>query len=289
MQIFCAQLYTRIAASWRATKLCSGTWSWEFSPQQDKRRKRRISARQGAGPGACCALCVMGVAPGAVAVQHCTWAIAAPLLIAGTKRRQKRSSSHSIFPKYNPEIFSSCFWLKKLPRLNLQHHQTSAPGGADNSLSNVISIDLKMRFAFAILCGIWSPLMSRSCSGWNVFSPAQLPTLEQVVGAGSFTVLCWNTGWYPGWMKDMRYVCWLYMQITTLITAGSTGTSSGPNPALYRQETDVFFSLQLFFTTFHLALMQNEVNKRCMLHDNFVCRIDTRQISGRSQEVKVRN
>lgn len=30
--------------------------SWEFPSQQDKRRKLRIPARQGAGPGACCAL-----------------------------------------------------------------------------------------------------------------------------------------------------------------------------------------------------------------------------------------
>lgn len=48
-------------------------------------------------------------------------------------------------------------------------------------------------------------------------------------------------------MEDMRYVCWLYMQITTLITADSTGTSSGPNPALYLQQTGVFLITAVFY------------------------------------------
>lgn len=128
------------------------------------------------------------------------------LLVAGSTRRQKRCSSSSVFPKYNPEIFSRCFWLKKLQKLDLHHHQTTAPRGADNSLSNVVSIDLKMRFASAILCGIWSPLMSRNWSEWNLSSTAQLLTPEQVVGTGSFILPCWNTGWYHWWMKDVLRV-----------------------------------------------------------------------------------
>lgn len=81
-----------------------------------------------------------------------------------------------------------------LQKLNLQYHQTTAPRGVCNSLSSVISIDLKMRLAFAILCGLWSPLMSRSCSGWNV-SASQLLTFEltQVVDTGKYIILCWNT------------------------------------------------------------------------------------------------
>ena len=81
-----------------------------------------------------------------------------------------------------------------LQKLNLQCHQTTAPRGVYNSLSSVISIDLKMRLAFAILRGLWSPLMSRSCAGWNVSSTAQLLTFEQVVDTGRFMILCWNTG-----------------------------------------------------------------------------------------------
>lgn len=215
----CAQLYARTAASWRATKLCPGTFcdahgnfflsktregNWWFLQDREQDLLPVFPSIQ----------YVMGVAP----TCSCSLSLEAPqplhkghgsstfLLIAGDKRWQKRCSSSSVFPKCNPEIFSWCSWLKKLQQLNLQHHQTSAPRGADNSLSNVISIDLKMRFAFAILCGIWSPLMSRNCSGWDVSSTAQLLTLEQVVSPGSFTVLCWNTGWHPWWMKDLLSV-----------------------------------------------------------------------------------
>lgn len=173
------------------------------------------------------------------------------LLVAGSTRRQKRCSSSSVFPKYNPEIFSWCFWLKNLQKLDLHHRQTTAPRGADNSLSNVVSVDLKMRFASAILCGIWSPLMSRNWSEWNLSSTAQLLTPEQVVGTGSFILLCWNTGWYIIDEWKMCYVCWLYLQITTLITADSPGTSSGPNSALYLQETYIFLITDVFTAATH--------------------------------------
>lgn len=220
-------------------------WSWDHpSSSAAQERKLMISARQGAGPAACCALPTVCHGSGTcLQLYLCSLCLEAPqpqhmghgssTSIAGSKRRQKRCSSSSVLPKYNPEIFSWCFWLQKVQKLNLQHHQTSAPRGAGNSLSNVISIDLKMRFAFAILCGIWSPLMSRNCSGW-LHSPAPHP---------------WTTlSWYCAETQDdfldewkMWYVCWLYMQITTLITTDSTGISSGPNSALYLQETDGFF------------------------------------------------
>lgn len=82
-----------------------------------------------------------------------------------------------------------------LQKLNLQYHETRAPRGVHNSPSSVISIDLKMRLTFAILRGLWSPLMSRSCIGWNV-SMAQLLTFKliQVVVSGRFIILCRNTG-----------------------------------------------------------------------------------------------
>jgi len=35
--------------------------------------------------------------------------------------------------------------------------------------------------------------------------------------------------------------------------------------------------------------LEKEVNKHSVLHDDFLCRIDTKEISGRSQQVKVRN
>lgn len=185
------------------------------------------------------------VQPLSTATGHGPWQLHF-LLIAGDKRWQERSSSSSVFPNYNPGIFGWCFWLKELQKLNLQRYQTSAPRGADNSLSNVISIDLKMRFAVAILCGIWSPLMTRSCSGWNVSCTAQLLTPEQAVGPGSFTALCWNTGWYPWWMKDLLSVLTLHADCHTDNT-WLHWYFIRPKPSIVSSRNSwVFFSLQMF-------------------------------------------
>lgn len=94
-----------------------------------------------------------------------------------------------------------------LQKLDLLYRQTTAPRRVCNSLSGVISTGLKKRLHSAILCGLWSPLMSRSCTGWNMSSTTPLLTFERVVDTGRFTTLCWDTGWHTLWMRHMYYVC----------------------------------------------------------------------------------